>query len=142
MLIGLGSCKARVRELRAGEPVAAARCNACSARSKPQTAEVVAEQGQPARCDRHPPRGPSGMVVLGGRICWGFVCWLVLALRGRVALSAGLAIRKAHSAETRKLAALVSAAAFVKAQAQCLIAMSHAGDPAGLAAAACLSCLA
>ena len=48
----------------------------------------------------------------------------MLVLRGRVALTTGLAVWKTDSAEMRKLAALVSAAAFVKKQAKCLIAMA------------------
>ena len=46
-------------------------------------------------------------------------------LCGRVALSTGLAIWQADSVEMRKLATLVSAAAFVKAQAKRFIAMSR-----------------
>ena len=49
----------------------------------------------------------------------------MLALRGRVALTTGLAIWKTDCAEMRKLAALVSAAAFVKTQAKCLVAMAR-----------------
>ena len=68
---------------------------------------------------------PSGVAVLGGRVCRGFIWRLVLMLCGRVALSTGLAICQADSAETRKLATLVSAAASVKAQAKHFIAMSR-----------------